>query len=439
MKPVVAIVGRPNVGKSTLFNRIIGKRLAITEDIPGVTRDRIFSDAEWAGREFTVVDTGGLDPKSEDVIFVQMYKQAQLAIEMANVILFMVDAKQGLMPDDHDVANVLRQSNKPVLLVMNKADNKLLENELYEFFSLGFGDPIAVSALQGLGIGDLLDKIVEELGNIEAEPEDKETLKIAVVGKPNVGKSSLVNKILNEERVIVSDIPGTTRDAIDTYFEQDGRKYCLIDTAGLRRKRSVKFGTVESYSVIRTLGAIRRCDVAVVMLDATQELSEQDIKVAGYVHEQGKPSVIVVNKWDAVEKDTNTMDKMKKSIISDLAFMDYARVLFISAKTGSRVDKIFPAVQSAYEQSTRRISTGLLNDILQDALIVTPPPSDKGRRLKIYYVSQVAVSPPLFALFVNDTEAMHFSYLRFLENHFRKSFGFEGTPIRFALRQKDKE
>ncbi len=438
-KPLVAIVGRPNVGKSTFFNRITGTRLAIIEDTPGVTRDRIYADAEWLNKEFTLIDTGGVDLNTEDVLLKQMRMQAELAIEAAQLILFFVDGKTGITSEDFEVAKMLRKSTKPVIVVVNKTDNKADEQNLYDFYELGIGDVVGISSSQGLGIGDLLDEVIKELGDYEPDAEEEESLKIALAGKPNVGKSSLTNKILGYERVIVSDIPGTTRDAIDSAFERDGVKYMIIDTAGMRKKGRIDDKSIERYSVIRSLGAIRRADIVVVMIDATEGITEQDVKVAGYVDSEGKPCVIAVNKWDAVEKDTYTIEEYNKKIAADLAFMPYAQRIYISAKTGLRVDKLFVMLHEAYENNKRRIPTGVLNDCLQDAITAAEPPSTNGRRLKIYYMTQVAVKPPTFVLFVNDTTLMHFSYQRYLENYLRKTFDFTGTPVKIIIRQRNDE
>lgn len=437
-KPLVAIVGRPNVGKSTLFNRLIGRRVAIVEDTPGVTRDRIYQDADWLDYSFTLIDTGGIEPANEDIIASLMRRQAELAIETADVILFLVDGREGMTSADMDVAEILRRSKKPVVLAVNKVDAPKFEEAKYEFYNLGLGEPIPVSATQGLNLGDLLDEVVRDFPK-EVETDGAERINIAVVGKPNVGKSSLVNALLGEERNIVSDIPGTTRDSVDTPFSRNGRDYTLVDTAGIRRKRSVEDESIERYSVIRSLAAIRRADVVLIVCDASQGLSEQDVRIAGYAHEEGKASVLVVNKWDLIEKDTNTMNRFKKDLGADLAFMDYVAMLFISAKNGQRVNKVLEAVDEAFEQSRRRIPTGQLNDVVGEAVTMNEPPSDKGRALKIYFATQAAVQPPTFILFVNDTEIVHFSYERYLENFFRKSFGFEGTPIRLIFRNRKKE
>ena len=437
-KPLVAIVGRPNVGKSTLFNKLIGRRLSIVEDTPGVTRDRIYADAEWLTHSFTLIYTGGIEPASEDIIAVQMRRQAELAIETADVIVFLVGGREGMTAADEEVATMLRKSNKPVVLAVNKLDAPKFNDAIYEFYALGLGDPIIISAGQGLGLGDMLDEVCAHFPP-EAEEEGEHPLNIAVVGKPNVGKSSLVNAILGEERCIVSNIPGTTRDAVDTLFTLDGEPYVLVDTAGIRRKRAVEDETIERYSVIRSLAAVRRADVVLIVVDAEQGLSEQDVKIAGYVHEEGKPSVLVVNKWDLIEKDTNTMNKFKKDMQVDLAFMDYVPFLFISAKTGQRVNKLLAAAKESYAQSIRRITTGTLNDIVNEAVSMTEPPAMSGKRLKIYYATEVSVQPPTFVIFVNDEVLVHFSYKRYMENYFRKTFGFAGTPIKIIFRNRGKE
>ena len=437
-KPLVAIVGRPNVGKSTLFNKLIGRRLSIVEDTPGVTRDRIYADAEWLTHSFTLIDTGGIEPESEDILAVQMRRQAELAIETADVIVFLVDGREGMTAADEEVAAMLRRSNKPVVLAVNKLDAPKFNDAIYEFYSLGLGDPIIISAGQGLGLGDMLDEVCAHFPE-EVEEEGEHPLNIAVVGKPNVGKSSLVNAILGEERCIVSNIPGTTRDAVDTAFTLDGEPYVLVDTAGIRRKRAVEDETIERYSVIRSLAAVRRADVVLIVVDAEQGLSEQDVKIAGYVHEEGKPSVLVVNKWDLIEKDTNTMNQFKKDMQVDLAFMDYVPFLFISAKTGQRVNKLLSAAKESYAQSVRRIKTGLLNDVVNEAISMTEPPAMSGRRLKIHYATEVSVQPPTFVFFVNDEALVHFSYRRYMENYFRKTFGFAGTPIKIIFRTRGKE
>lgn len=439
-KPLVAVVGRPNVGKSTFFNKIAGQRIAIVEDTPGVTRDRVYADVEWLGKQFTLIDTGGIDPKSDDPLLVQMRRQAGIAMEMADVILFFVDGRDGLISDDEDVADLLRKTNKPLLLVVNKVDTMALQENRYDFYSLGLGEPITISSTNMLGLGDLLDEILALLPNAEASVEEEDPpINIAVVGRPNVGKSTLVNRILGQERVMVSDIPGTTRDAIDAPFERDGQKYNIIDTAGIRRKRAIEDASLERYSVVRSLAAIRRCDVALILIDAQQGVTEQDTKIAGFVHEEGRAAVVLVNKWDAVEKETGTLEAMRRQVIEQLKFMDYAQVLFISALEGLRVHKVLEMVRDAYAQTSRRITTGVLNDVLADAQLAQQPPSSGGRRLKIYYATQQSVCPPTFVLFLNDEQLMHFAYERYLENQFRKAFGFEGTPIRFILRERKKE
>ncbi len=435
-KPLVAIVGRPNVGKSTFFNRIVGQRISIVEDTPGVTRDRLYADAEWCGHSFTLIDTGGLEIKSEDVMWSHIRAQAQIAVETADVIVFMLDGKTGLTHEDYEVAAYLRKSRKPILLVVNKLDNNE-QHLLYDFYELGLGEPIGISAGQAKGLGDVLDEIVKLTGKYETE-EKEEALKIAVVGKPNAGKSSLVNKLLGYDRVIVSDIAGTTRDAIDTRIKIGDKEYILIDTAGIRRKRSVE-EDLEQYSVMRSLGAVRRADVCLIVIDSSEELSEQDVKIAGYVHEQGKPSVVVMNKWDVVEKDTYTIEKYNRKLKEELKFMDYFIPTYVSAKTGKRVDNLIKVAERAYENASRRVSTGLLNDVLREAILTNEPPSKNGKRLKIYYVTEVSANPPTFVIFVNDDTLMHFSYRRYLENALRRSFDFEGTPIRLIIRNKNEK
>ncbi len=436
-KPLVAVVGRPNVGKSTFFNKIAGKRISIVEDTPGVTRDRIYADCEWLDHKFTLIDTGGIEPRTDDIMLRQMRRQAEIAIETCDVILFFTDGRTGMTADDEDVATMLRKSRKPVILVVNKVDSQTMNDSIYEFYNLGLGEPFPISSVNMLGLGDLLDEMVRHFpadrGNGE---EDEHTIQIAVVGRPNVGKSSLVNRILGQERSMVSDIAGTTRDAIDTAFVRDGQRYNIIDTAGIRRKRAIEEESIERYSIVRALAAVRRCDVALIVINAEDGVTEQDTKVAGYVHDEGKAAIIVVNKWDAVEKDTNTMEAYRKQVIEGLKFMDYAPVLFISALTGQRVSKVLESVKAAYAQTSRRITTGLLNDVLADATAALQPPFTAGRRLKIYYATQQGVCPPSFVFFVNDEKLMHFAYQRYLENQFRKAFGFEGTPLQFILRQK---
>lgn len=437
-KPLVAIVGRPNVGKSTFFNRIIGRRVAIVEDVPGVTRDRIYADADWDGYDFSVIDTGGIDPQDDDEMFSYMREQAALAVDTADVVVLIVDGRDGLTGTDEDVANMLRRSHKPVIVAVNKLDNVEKHGDAYEFSALGIGDVIPISASLGIGINDLLDAIVSYFPEKSTyEEEEDGVLRIAVIGKPNVGKSSLVNKILNRNRVIVSDMAGTTRDAIDTPFEKDGRKYVIIDTAGLRRKRSIEKNSVERYGVIRSLAAARRADVVLIVVDASQGMSEQDVKIAGFVHEEGRACIIVANKWDLVEKDSYTMNEFRDEILYDLNFMAYVPIVFVSALTGQRLDRIFELIQHVYSQSVMRIGTGLLNEVIGEAIAASEPPSSKGRRLKILYATQAAIKPPLFILFVNNPELLHFSYQRYLENHIRKTLGFEGTPIRFKVKKRE--
>lgn len=437
IKPLVAIVGRPNVGKSTFFNKMAGKRISIVEDLPGVTRDRVYADAEWCGYTFTMVDTGGIEIHSEDEMWSHIRRQAELAVDLADVILYFVDGKTGIMPDDYDVADMLRMSKKPIVLAVNKIDNGSAYGA-YDFYALGLGEPIPVSAENSLNLGDLLDAIVAHFHErAESETED-EALKIAVVGKPNAGKSSLVNKILGFERVIVSNIAGTTRDAIDTPFAIGDKNYRIIDTAGIRKKSKVE-EDVEYYSVIRSIDAMRRADVVAVVIDAAEGLSEQDVKICGLVHESRKPSVIIMNKWDAVVKDSYTINKFNEKLDAELKFMSYYKPMFISALTGQRVGNVIEALEAVYANASRRITTGLLNDVLQDAMSVNEPPTRNGKKLKVYYATQAATNPPTFVLFVNDEEIMHFSYKRYLENALRKAFDFSGTPINLKVRNKDKE
>lgn len=435
MKPLVAIVGRPNVGKSTLFNKIAGKRIAIVEDTPGVTRDRIYADADWLNYKFTLIDTGGIEPESEDIIAKQMRRQAELAIDTANVIIFIVDGRAGITAADEEVAEMLRRSKKPIVLVVNKIDHPKFEDSIYDFYSLGIGTPISISAEQGLGIGDMLDEVVADFSTMEVE-EGEASIGIAVVGRPNVGKSSLVNALLGQERTIVSNVPGTTRDAIDSPFIWNEKEYNLIDTAGIRRKRAIEDETIERYSVIRSLAAIRRCDIALIVVDAERGLSEQDVRIAGYVHEEGKASVLIINKWDLIEKDTYTVEKFKKQMLSDLAFMSYVPMLFISAKTGQRINKVMETANYAFEQNSIRISTGKLNDMVNEAITMNDPPISNGRRLRVYYATQVSTRPPTFVIFVNEPDLMHFSYRRYLENYIRKSFSINATPIRLIIRKR---
>ena len=433
IKPIVAIVGRPNVGKSTFFNKITGTRTAIVENVPGVTRDRIYGDAEWCGYSFTLIDTGGIELKSTDEMWMHIKKQAEIAIDTADVIIFMCSAKDGVTPADADVAEKLRRSKKPIVTVVNKLDNYKRE-DLYEFFSLGLGEPIGVSSEQAKGFGDVLEEVCKHFDRVETEGAG-DAIKVAVVGKPNAGKSSLVNKILGYDRTIVSSVAGATRDAIDTPFTFNGQEYILIDTAGIRKKRAVE-EDIEYYSVIRALASVRRADVVLIVVDAAEGLTEQDVKICGYVHEQGKPSVILMNKWDKIEKDTHTVEEFKKKLDLDLSFMDYYKCVFVSALTGQRVEKALTALKEVLDNSRKTITTGTLNDVLADAVRLNEPPSKKGRRLKIYYCVQDGVAPPSFVIFVNNKELMHFSYKRYLENVLRKTFGFEGTPIRLFFRDK---
>lgn len=436
MKPIVAIVGRPNVGKSELFNRLVGKKISIVEDTPGITRDRIYADAEWRSTPFLLVDTGGIEPESSDEILIQMRIQAQAAIESADVIIFVTDIKTGITAADADVAAMLRKSRKPVILTVNKVDKPgEAPPEFYEFYNLGLGEPMAVSAIQSLGLGDLLDAAYEYFPSADEEETDEDIIKVAVIGRPNAGKSSLINRLIGEERVIVSNIPGTTRDAVDTYFEKDGQKYLFIDTAGIRRKSKVD-EKIERLSVMRSLSAVERADVCVLMIDANEGVAEQDAKIAGYAHEEGKATVVAVNKWEIVEKETGTMNKYKTKVHEQLSFMQYAPVEFISAKTGMRVEKLFPLIKEVFIQHSSRIKTGALNDIITEATLKVQPPSDKGRRLKIYYGTQVSVKPPTFVLFVNSKELAHFSYVRYLENQIRSAFDLQKTPVRFIIREK---
>ena len=441
MKPLVAIVGRPNVGKSMLFNKLCGQRLSIVEDTPGVTRDRLYAQCEWRNRVFDIVDTGGIEPGTDDQILSFMREQAEIAIQAATVIVFVCDIKTGMTAADQEVANMLLRSRKPVVLAVNKADQTGRENpDVYEFYNLGLGDPISVSALHGHGTGDLLDACFAYFPpEEEEEDEEEDVIRVALIGKPNVGKSSLVNRILGEERVIVSNVAGTTRDAVDSYFENECGKYRFIDTAGMRKKSRVD-DRIEKFSVLRATMAIERSDVCLIMIDAQEGVTEQDTKVAGLAHEAGKACIVVVNKWDAIEKDGKTMDKMRKDVERDLSFMSYAPIIFISAMTGQRVDRLFEMINYVNNQAVTRISTGMLNNVLSDATARVQPPTDKGRRLKIYYMTQVGVRPPHFVCFCNDARLFHFSYQRYLENQIRATFGLEGTPVRMSIRQKgDKE
>lgn len=470
-KPIVAIVGRPNVGKSTLFNKIVGTRLAIVEDSPGITRDRLYADAEWLNHQFTVIDTGGLDPDNEHFIAKMIYHQAEIAMETADVIIFLVDGRSGILEADHTIANILRKVQKqssgrqssskpsasetlsadqqsaeqlssnsgpPVLLVVNKIDAPAKqENDIYEFYGLGLGDPIPISAGQALGLGDMLDEVVQHFEPPSEDIEDEEIIRVAVVGKPNVGKSSLINRILGEDRLIVSDMPGTTRDAVDTQFEHEDRKFVFIDTAGLRRKSKIK-ENIERYSIVRAVSAVERADVCVLLIDAEEGITEQDTKIAGLAHERGKAAIVAVNKWDAIEKETRTMKEYSDKIDVDLSYMPYAPKLFISALTGQRVTKLFDLIYTVFQNNALRISTGLLNDVIIEATAIHQPPTDKGKALRIYYATQVSVKPPTFILFVNDSKLMHFSYKRFLENRLRDAFGFIGTPVHLIVRDRDR-
>ena len=439
MKPLIAIVGRPNVGKSMLFNKLVGQRLSIVEDTPGVTRDRLYAEAEWLGRKFDLVDTGGIEPGTDSEILAFMRQQAEIAIQNATVIIFLCDIKTGLTASDQEVANMLLRSGKPVVLAVNKMDQVGHTNpDIYEFYNLGLGDPIAVSAVHGHGTGDLLDECFKYFPP-EDQEEDEDVIKVAIIGKPNVGKSSLVNRILGEQRVIVSDMAGTTRDAVDSYFENKKGKYLLIDTAGMRKKSKVD-DPIEKFSVLRATMAIERADVCLIMIDANEGVTEQDTKVAGLAHEAGKACIIVVNKWDSIEKDDKTMDRMRQDVRRDLSYMTYAPILFISALTGQRVDRLFDLINYVVDQASLRITTGMLNSVLADATARVQPPTDKGRRLKIYYMTQIGVKPPHFVCFCNDAKLFHFSYQRYLENQIRSTFGLEGTPVRLTIRQKsDKE
>lgn len=437
--PILAIVGRPNVGKSTLFNKLVGQRISIVEDTPGVTRDRIYSKSEWRNREFMIVDTGGIEPDSSDIILSQMRRQAELAIEKADVIVFLTDIRTGVTANDYDVAKMLQKSGKPVILCVNKVDSiGDPPVEFYEFYNLGLGDPIAISAAHGHGTGDMLDKVFEYFSEDDSVEYDEEYIKVAVIGKPNVGKSSLINRVSGEERAIVSDIAGTTRDATDTVIENEHGKYVFIDTAGIRKKSKIQ-EKIEHYSVLRAYMAVDRSDVCVIVIDAEVGFTEQDSKVAGYAHEQGKGCIVAINKWDAIEKDTNTMDEFKKKLEEDFSFMSYVPFVFISAKTGLRIDKLFDLINNVNMQNSMRISTGMLNDVLAYATTRVQPPSDKGRRLKIYYMTQPSTKPPTFVIFVNRADLFHFSYQRYIENQIRQTFGLDGTPVRFVVRERNRE
>lgn len=436
-KPLVAIVGRPNVGKSTFFNYIVGKRISIVDPTPGVTRDRVYADAEWCGHNFTLVDTGGLDSASEDIFQKNIFMQAEIAVELADVVVFIVDGNAGVTRNDEEVASFLRRSKKPIVLAVNKLDNFEVE-KTYDFYSLGLGDPYPMSTLQAKGLGEILDEVVKHFPE-QSEKEEDNSIKIAVVGRPNAGKSSIVNRILGEDRVVVSDIAGTTRDAIDSNFRYNGKDYTIIDTAGLRRKRAVENESIESYSVIRSMDAIKRADIVLIVFNASEEISEQDVRIAGYVHEENKPSIIIMNKWDLVEKNDRTILKYQKDLDEKLKFMNYFKTLYISALTGKRFNEIMPEVEKVMENTSRRIPTGALNEILQNAMVANEPPYRKGRRLKIKYITQADTNPPTFVLFVNDASLMHYSYLRYLENYIRGTVDFSGTPIKIILKSKEEE
>ena len=438
-KPIVAIIGRPNVGKSTLFNALAGQQISIVKDTPGVTRDRIYADVNWLNTQFTMIDTGGIEPSTNDLILKSMREQAEIAIETADVIIFLTDVRQGVVDADFQVANMIRRSGKPVVLVVNKVDNfKTMMADVYEFYNLGLGDPMPISGNSKLGLGDMLDEVIKHFKPGTAEEESDERLHVAIVGKPNVGKSSLINKLTGENRVIVSNIAGTTRDAIDTVIKHNGKEYVFIDTAGLRRKSKIK-EDIERYSIIRTVSAVERANVVVLMIDAKEGVTEQDAKIAGIAHERGKGMIIAVNKWDAIEKDDKTMNKFTKDVREKLAFMPYAEMLFISAETGQRLPKLFDTIDAVIENHAMRVGTGVLNEILSEAVAMKQPPSDKGRRLRLYYITQVSVKPPTFVIFINDKELTHFSYTRYIENQIRETFGFRGTPLHFIYRErKDK-
>ena len=438
-KPIVAIVGRPNVGKSTLFNALAGKKISIVKDTPGVTRDRIHADVDWLDHKFTMIDTGGIEPDSNDIILSQMREQAQIAIDTADVIIFMTDVKQGLVDSDAKVADMLRRSHKPVILVVNKVDNfNKMMADVYEFYNLGIGDPVPISASQRSGLGDMLDKVVNYFADLNLEQEEDDRPRIAIVGKPNVGKSSIINKITGESRVIVSNIAGTTRDAIDTDVKWNGKDYVFIDTAGLRRKSKVK-EEIEKYSIIRTVTAVERADVVIIVIDAVEGVTEQDAKIAGIAHENGKGIIIAVNKWDAIEKNDKTVYEYTNKVRDILSFMPYAEIMFISAKTGQRLPKLFDMIDFVIANHAMRIETGVVNEILTEAVAMKQPPSDKGKRLKLYYITQVSVKPPTFVIFVNDKQLMHFSYTRYIENKIREAFGFKGTPLRFIIRERKED
>lgn len=435
-KPIVAIVGRPNVGKSTLFNVLAGEKISIVQDTPGVTRDRIYADINWLDYNFTLIDTGGIEPESDNIILKSMREQAEIAIETADVILFMTDVRQGMVDDDAKVADMLRRSKKPIVLVVNKVDSfEKFMPDVYEFYNLGLGDPHPISGSSRLGIGDMLDEVVSHFNESAKDDTEDERPRIAIIGKPNVGKSSIINKLLGEDRVIVSDIAGTTRDAVDTEIVRNGREYVFIDTSGLRRKSKIK-EDIERYSIIRTVSAVERCNVAVLVIDATEGITDQDAKIAGIAHDRGKGMIIAVNKWDAIEKNDKTIYKFTEEIRNKLSYMPYAELLFISAQTGQRLPKLFETIDAVIENHSLRIATGVLNEIMSEAVAMQQPPSDKGKRLKLYYITQVSVKPPTFVIFVNDKELMHFSYTRYIENRIRESFGFRGTPLKFIIRER---
>lgn len=438
-KPIIAIVGRPNVGKSTFFNKLAGKRIAIVEDTPGVTRDRLYFETEWNGRKLLMIDTGGIEPNGVDVMMSHIKNQAQIAIESADVIVFMTDSRAGVTADDAEIANMLRRSKKPVVLCVNKMDSTgALPPEFYEFYELGLGDPYPVSSLHGTGTGDILDRVIELVDDIEDDEEDDDSIKVAVIGRPNAGKSSLVNRLCGEERTIVSNVAGTTRDAIDTYIENEEGKFTFIDTAGIRKSGKIS-DNIEKYSVLRAELAVERSDVCIIMIDANEGVTAQDERVAGIAHENGKASIICINKWDSIEKDSNTLDEFKKKVRESLAYMTYAPVMFISAKTGQRTENLYGMIKYVNDEASKRVSTGMLNDVLNDAITRVQPPSDKGKRLKIYYMTQTGVKAPTFVLFVNNAELFHFSYQRYIENKLRETFGFEGTPIKLVIREKGDE
>ncbi len=435
-KPIVAIAGRPNVGKSSLFNMLAGERIAIVKDEPGITRDRIYADVDWEGRKFTVIDTGGIEPESRDVILSRMREQARIAIDTADVVVFMTDVQMGLSDTDFKVADILRRSKKPVVLAVNKVDSfAKFESDVYEFYNLGLGDPFPISATQRQGVGDLLSEVVRLFPPAEEEEEETDNPRIAIVGRPNVGKSSMINRYLGDERLIVSEVAGTTRDAVDTVVKRNGREYVFVDTAGLRRKSKIK-EELEAYMIARTVSAVERSDVVVVVIDALEGVAEQDAKIAGIAHERGKGIIIAVNKWDALEKDDKTIYKYSRDIQQTLSFMPYAEILFVSAKTGQRMEKLFTSIDTVIENQTLRVQTGVLNEILSEAVAMQQPPSDKGRRLRIFYITQVGVKPPTFVLFVNSKKLMHYSYTRYIENKLREAFGFSGTPIRFIIKER---